>query len=155
MRAILRFQTCDRDVEKDEIEITDEEGQSRTSAAVFTIPGTFLRVDSALRLSHCGIAIRILANEVSNRAGDIEKRPGSNRALSSRWRRVLIQGILPTTTQHRGVAVTEFEKHLRVKDIRGAEKFARHGFNDIQNADLCAVRLSVTSWPLLVVQWLC
>ena len=47
------------------------------------------------------------------------------------------------------------EKYLRVKDIYGVEEFVSHRFKDIQNAGLCAVRLSVTSWPPLVVRWVC
>ena len=33
--------------------------------------------------------------------------------------------------------------HLRIKDIHAAEEFVSHGFDDVHNADLCAVRLSV------------
>ena len=39
--------------------------------------------------------------------------------------------------------------------IMVAKELVSHGFDDIHNADLCAVRLSVTSWPPLFVQRLC
>ena len=64
-----------------------------------------------------------------------------------------MQDILPTTAQHDDVAVSEFEKYLRVKDIHGAEEFVSHSFKDIQNANLCTVRQSVTRWPPLAVQF--
>ena len=67
----------------------------------------------------------------------------------------LIQVILPTTAQHDDVAVSDGGKYFRVKNIRGAKELVSHGFDDNHNADLCGVRLSVTSWPPLAVQWLC
>ena len=52
------------------------------------------------------------------------------------------------------LTVSKFEKYFRVMKIQGTETF-RHGFHDIQNADLCAQKPSVKSWPPLAVQWLC
>ena len=66
-----------------------------------------------------------------------------------------MQDILPTTAQHHGVAVSWFEKYLRVNDIHGAEEFVSHGLNIIQNAGVCAMKLSDTSWPPLAVQCVC
>ena len=62
-----------------------------------------------------------------------------------------MQDMLPTTAQHHDAAVSVFEKYSGVKDIHGAEELVSHGVNDIQNAALCAVTLSVTSWPPLAV----
>ena len=63
-------------------------------------------------------------NELLYRAVDIERHPGPKRALPSRGRGVLIQDILPTTAEHDDVAVSEFEKYLRVKNIHGAKNLS-------------------------------
>ena len=68
----------------------------------------------------------------------------AKRALPSRGRGDLIQDTLPITAQHDDVAVSEFELYERVKNIHVAEEFVSHGFDDIRNANLCAVKLSVT-----------
>ena len=55
-----------------------------------------------------------------------------------------------------GTATRLLGKYLRVKNIQGAKELVSHGFADSHNADLCGVRLSVTSsCPPLAVQWLC
>ena len=48
-----------------------------------------------------------------------------------------MQDVLPTAAQHNDVAVSECEKHLRVKYIHGPEKFVSHGLNDIKT-QVCA-----------------
>ena len=63
-----------------------------------------------------------------------------------------MQDVLPTTAQHYDVAVSEFEKHLRVGEIHGPDKLVSHGLNDIRKAGLCALRQSVMSWPPLAAQ---
>ena len=71
--------------------------------------------------------------------GSSKKHPGPKRALPSRGRDVLTQVILPTSSQHDDVAVSDFEKHLR--DNHGTEELVSHR--------------SVTSWPSLAVEWFC
>ena len=86
-------------------------------------------------------------NESLYRSGDIERHPGPKRSLPWRGRNVLIH-----SAQHYDVAVAECETFLRVKEIHGPEKLVSHDVNDIRNAGLCALRLSVTSWPPLAAQ---
>ena len=54
--------------------------------------------------------------------------------------------------QYDDAAVFKPENFLRVKNIPGAEEFVSQSFADIQHTALCAVRLSVTSWPPLAMQ---
>ena len=89
-------------------------------------------------------------NERLYRGGDIERHPGPKRALPSRGRSGLIQDMLPATAQHSDMAALELENYLRVKDIHGAEEFVIYNLNIIQNAGLCAIKLSITLWPLRV-----
>ena len=56
--------------------------------------------------------------------------------------------VLPAAAQH----FDEFEKYLRVGEIRGPEKLGSHGLNDIRNEGFCALRLSVVSRPPLAAQ---
>ena len=91
-------------------------------------------------------------NELLYREGDIERHPGPKRALPSRGRDVPLQDALPTTAQHYDVAVSEFEEYLRVQEIHGPEKIVSHDLNDIRNAVLCALKLSVTLWPPLAAR---
>ena len=42
--------------------------------------------------------------------------------------------VLATVAQHHDVAVAEFEKYLRVKEIHGPEKLVSHDIHDIRNA---------------------
>ena len=85
--------------------------------------------------------------------GNTERHPGPARALLSRERSVLIQDLLPTTAQHCDVAVLKLENNLRVKDIHGPREFASYSLHIIQNAGLCAMKLSVSLWPPLAVQY--
>ena len=58
----------------------------------------------------------------------------------------------PTAAQRYDVPVSKFEDYMRVKNIRGTDEFVNHDFYETRSADLCAVRLSVTSWAPLAVQ---
>ena len=58
----------------------------------------------------------------------------------------------PTAAQRYDVAVSKFEDYMRVKNIRGTDEFVNHGFYETRSVDLCAGRLSVTSWAPLAVQ---
>ena len=109
-------------------EILDEAGQPRIAFCRFHNPSVF-----------CSLS----ASAPPKVTLPTRKHPGPNRTLSSRGRRVLVQDILPTAAHHAVVVVSEFERYLRVMDIEGTENFVSHSLNDIQNADLCAVRLSL------------
>ena len=67
-------------------------------------------------------------NDVLCRAGDIEKQAGPKRALPSRGRGVLIQGMLPTTAQHDDVAVSDFEKILASQGHSWSRKICQPRF---------------------------
>ena len=64
------------------------------------------------------------------RGGDIEKNPGSKRALHPRGRDVLVQGVLvqdvlPTVAQQYHVAESELEEYLRVREtFMGSKKLS-------------------------------
>ena len=73
-------------------------------------------------------------NELLYRGGDIERHPGPKKAIPLRGRDVLMQDVLPTAAQHRDVAVSELEKHLRVREIHGPEKLVSNDLNDTRNA---------------------
>ena len=64
---------------------------------------------------------------------------------------------MSTTALRCDVAVSGFEKCLRVRNIHELKRRVSHflSLTDIQNASLCAMRLFVTSWLPLAVQCLC
>ena len=94
-------------------------------------------------------------NELFYRAGEIERHPGPKRTLPWRGRDVPMQDILPTAAQHNDVAVSKFEKYVRVGKIHEPDKLVSHGRNDVRGAGLCALRLSVVSRPPLSAQCSC
>ena len=69
-------------------------------------------------------------NELLYCGGDIKRHPGPKRALLLRGRDVLVQDVLPATAQRYDVTVSEFDKYLRVMDIRGLEELVNHGLNE-------------------------
>ena len=96
-----------------------------------------------------------LGENNSTPSGDIERHHGPDRALPVQKRQVLQQDVPPPAAQRFDVARSKFEGCLRVQNTLGAKELVSHGFDDTHNADLCAVRRSVTSWPPLAVQGLC
>ena len=70
------------------------------------------------------------------------------RALPPRGRDVLVQDVLPTTAQRYDVAVSEFEEHLRVRDIHGLEEFVSCGLNELCHACIRYLRVCFASGSL-------
>ena len=87
-----------------------------------------LRVGSVRRLGSPCLPWR---NELLYRAGGIERHLGPKRALPLRGRDVLAQDVLPTTAQRYNLAVSEFEKYLRIRDIHWLEELLDHGLREL------------------------
>ena len=66
----------------------------------------------------------------------------------------LMQG-MPTTALRCDKAVSEFQKHLRVRNFYEPEERVSHDLIPFRNASLCATRPFVTSWLPRTVQCLC
>ena len=88
-------------------------------------------------------------NEILYRGSDVQQHPGRERALS-KTERLAARGVHYCVPRY-DVAVAEFEQYLGVRD----EELVSHSLNDIRHAGLCAIGLSVMSWPPLAVQCLC
>ena len=89
-----------------------------------------------------------LEKAVPTPSGHIERHPGPKRALLVRTRNKP-----PPASQRYDVAVSQFEDYLRLKKHSRGRKLVSHGTHEMEIADLCAVRRSVTSLPPLAVQY--
>ena len=117
---------------------------------------TCASVELVSELYYCQTRMTALVMvEPFNRALDIgKKHPGTKRTHPSQGRDDPKAGHTAYFAHDEDVAVSKFEKYLRVMEIPGTIAFC-HGFHDIQYADLRALKTSVTSRPPLAVPWLC
>ena len=127
-------------------------------AGLATIPSSSLRVGSTLRLgspcprdrdqitgeSNCCI-VRVTSKNILVQ----------NEHFLREGRSIPSQDILPTTAEQDDVEVLRLGNDLRAKDIHGPEEFASYSLNIIQNAGLRSMKLSVTLWQPLAMQYLC
>ena len=162
VRALPRLQICGNCLEQ----VSKTNGKMRKQKELLTAPprhiglamipslllqaGFMRRLDSACQLGR---------DQTTGETNECIEEVTSNDILDQSARflceDVPVQDELPTPAQHDDVAVSEFEQCLRVEDIHGPEKLVNHDLNDIRNARLFALRLSVTSWPPLAVRGLC
>ena len=100
-----------------------------------------------------GAGLDYCRNESLYRGADIERYRGPKRSLPLRGLDVLVQDVLPTAA-HTTWPLQNW-KYLRVKEIHGPDQLVSHDLTNSRNAGLCALRLSVTSWPPLTAQCSC
>ena len=85
------------------------------------IPSLVLQAGLMRRLDlPAGAGLDYWRNELLYRGDNFERHPGPKRALPLRGRDVLMH-VLPTTAQHYDMAVSGFEKYLRVGELHGPE----------------------------------
>ena len=94
-----------------------------------------------------GIATRRLAKRIVC-VVEVTSKDVLDQSAPSRGWDVLVQDVLPTTARRCDVAVSEFEKCLRVRDIHGLEELVSHGLNELGHACIQYLRACFASGSL-------
>ena len=113
------------------------------SANPFTLLELRGDVDFLVLRSHVLASLKTLSKQKMNLrvepCQNLYAADASPCAVPLRGRDVLVQDVLPTTALRYDVAVSEFQKYLRFRDIHGLEELVNHGLN--QSGHLCIQHL--------------